>query len=178
MYKWFKRVSAKKLSNLLNSIPRQLLILSFWCSWLKGTVSPDFWLLVFSWIIFPKAPEYTIMAVSNFFDNLRRYSQLNVHHRCHWHQLQMEIFFKHKSFNYLLWEVELTYRFLPSSSLWSQQPDIVPTICHECHYRWQICHWCNWYRWCTLTCEYLCEFWKKLETVQMGYSGAGGKLIH
>jgi hypothetical protein len=29
-----------------------------------------------------------------------------------------------------------------------------------------------------LTCEYLCEFLKKFETVLMGYSGAGGKLIH
>jgi hypothetical protein len=30
----------------------------------------------------------------------------------------------------------------------------------------------------SLTCEYLCEFLKKFETVLMGYSGAGGKLIH
>ncbi len=29
-----------------------------------------------------------------------------------------------------------------------------------------------------LTCEYLCEFSKNSETVLMGYSGAGGKLIH
>jgi hypothetical protein len=29
-----------------------------------------------------------------------------------------------------------------------------------------------------LTCEYLREFSKKFETVLMGYSGAGGKLIH
>jgi hypothetical protein len=28
------------------------------------------------------------------------------------------------------------------------------------------------------TCEYLREFSKKFETVLMGYSGAGGKLIH
>ncbi len=28
------------------------------------------------------------------------------------------------------------------------------------------------------SCEYLCEFKKKFETVLMGYSGAGGKLIH
>jgi hypothetical protein len=28
------------------------------------------------------------------------------------------------------------------------------------------------------TCEYLCEFSKKFETVLMGYSGAGGKWIH
>ncbi len=29
-----------------------------------------------------------------------------------------------------------------------------------------------------MSCEYLGEFSKKFETVQMGYSGAGGKLIH
>jgi hypothetical protein len=29
-----------------------------------------------------------------------------------------------------------------------------------------------------MTCEYLREFSKKFDTVQMGYSGAGGKLIH
>jgi hypothetical protein len=32
--------------------------------------------------------------------------------------------------------------------------------------------------WCTLACEYLREFLKKFETVLMGYSGAGGKLIY
>jgi hypothetical protein len=29
-----------------------------------------------------------------------------------------------------------------------------------------------------LSCEYLHDFWKKFEMVLMGYSGAGGKLIH
>ncbi len=42
----------------------------------------------------------------------------------------------------------------------------------------KLCHRCCWYRWCTLTCEYLREFSKKFETVLMDYSGAGGKLIH
>ncbi len=60
-------------------------------------------------------------------------------------------------------------------------------ICRRCRWhRWQICrrcHWyrrqrCRWYRWCTFTCEYLSEFSKKFETVLMGNSGAGGKLIH
>ncbi len=37
---------------------------------------------------------------------------------------------------------------------------------------------CRWYRWCTLTFEYLCEFSKKFETVLMGYPGAWGKLVH
>ncbi len=37
---------------------------------------------------------------------------------------------------------------------------------HRCRwYRWQICHRCRWHRWCTLTCEYLREFWKKLEMI-------------
>ncbi len=34
---------------------------------IKGTVSRDFRLLVFSWISFPQSPEYTIRAVSIFF---------------------------------------------------------------------------------------------------------------
>jgi hypothetical protein len=34
------------------------------------------------------------------------------------------------------------------------------------------------YRWCTFICEYLCEFSRKFKTVLLGYSGAGGKLIH
>jgi hypothetical protein len=29
---------------------------------------------------FPQAPDYTIRAVSTFFENSRRYSQLKVHH--------------------------------------------------------------------------------------------------
>ncbi len=47
----------------------------------------------------------------------------------------MEKIFYHKSFNYLfghLWEVELTYRYITAFkfTLRSQQPDIVPIICH------------------------------------------------
>jgi len=41
-----------------------------------------------------------------------------------------------------------------------------------------ICHRCRWHRWQTLSCKYLGEFSKKIETVLMEYSGAGGKLIH
>ncbi len=41
-----------------------------------------------------------------------------------------------------------------------------------------ICHRCQWHRWYTLSCEYFREFSKKFNTVLMGYSGAGGKLIH
>ncbi len=34
-----------------------------------------------------------------------------------------------------------------------------------------ICHWCRWHRWQTLSCEYLREFLKKIETVLMGLGG-------
>ncbi len=69
---------------------------------LKGTVSRDFRLLVFSWIYssFPQAPEYILPAISNFFENSRRYSRLKVHHRCRWHRWQME---NKKNFNYFVW---------------------------------------------------------------------------
>jgi hypothetical protein len=61
----------------------------------------DFWF--FSRISFPQAPEYTIRAVSNFFENSRRYSQLKVCHRCQRHRWQMQKIFNHKSFHYLVW---------------------------------------------------------------------------
>ncbi len=59
----------------------------------------DFWF--FSWISFPQAPEYITRAVSNFFENSRRYSQLKVHHWCRWHRWQMGKIFK--NLNYFVW---------------------------------------------------------------------------
>jgi hypothetical protein len=44
-------------------------------------VSWDFLLLVFSWISFPPAPEYSIKTISIFFENSRRYLQFKVHHQ-------------------------------------------------------------------------------------------------
>jgi len=56
---------------------------------------------------------------------------------------------------------------------------IPAAICHRCHWhRRQICHQCRWHRWCTLTCEYLREFSKKIEMILMLFSGAWGKVIH
>ncbi len=55
----------------------------------KGTVSRDFLLQVFSWIIFGQVPENHIRVISNFFKNSRRYSQVNVHHRYQWHRWQI-----------------------------------------------------------------------------------------
>ena len=72
------------------------LILSSYClgfkgkvCFLKGTVSRDFLLLVFFMNQFPPAPEYSIKTVSNFFENSRRYSQVNVHHRYQRHRRQI-----------------------------------------------------------------------------------------
>ncbi len=61
----------------------------------------DFWF--FSWISFPQASEYTTTAISNFFENSRRYSRLKVHHWCQQHRWQMEKIFKLKNFNNFVW---------------------------------------------------------------------------
>ncbi len=61
----------------------------------------DFWF--FSWISFPQASEYTTTAISNFFENSRRYLRLKVHHRCQRHWWQMEKIFKQKNFNNFVW---------------------------------------------------------------------------
>ncbi len=56
---------------------------------LKGQCHEIFCFWFFSCISFPQAPEYTIRAVSNFFENLRRYSQLKVDHRYQRHRGQI-----------------------------------------------------------------------------------------
>ncbi len=65
----------------------------------------DFWF--FSSISFPQAYEYTSMAISNFFENSRRYSRLKVHHRCQRHRWQMGKIFKQKNFNHFVWTLSL-----------------------------------------------------------------------
>ncbi len=47
-------------------------------------MSWDFLLQVLSWIIFPQASEKNIRIISNFFENSRRYSQVNGHQRHRW----------------------------------------------------------------------------------------------
>ncbi len=106
----------------------------------------DFWF--FSWISF-------LQAVSNFFENSRRYSQFNV---------QMKKIFYQKNVNYFfgdLWEEELTCLsiFAFKFTLRCLQSDIAPIICHQCQprrllichrwrwYRWQTCHRYRWHRW-------------------------------
>ena len=107
----------------------------------------------FPWIRFPQASDYTIRAVSNFFENSRRYSQLKVHHRCRWHRWQMAKMFKQIIFIYFVWtplssRVNMYITFCFKFNLRCLQPDIVPIICHRCRWhRWQICRWCRWYQW-------------------------------
>ncbi len=131
------------------------------CISIKGQCHRIFDFRFSTWISFPQAPGYSIRAVSNFFENSRRYSQLRVHHRCRWHRWQIEKIFNQKNFHYFFWT--------PLGS----------RVSRRCRwYRRQFCPRCRWHRWCTLTCEYLRECSKKFETVLMEYSGAGGILIH
>ncbi len=106
---------------------------------LKGQCHEIFCFWFFSWINFPQAPEYSIKTVSNFFESLRRYSQLKVCHRC-----------------------QHIYKFLHSSSLSgvcslilfplfatgvNNTRETGGKIYRQCHwYRGQICHRCRWYR--------------------------------
>ncbi len=63
---------------------------------LKGQCHEIFDFRFSTWISFPQAPEYTTKAVSNFFKNLRRYSQFKreksskrqnfQYFFCHWYQ--------------------------------------------------------------------------------------------
>ncbi len=70
--------------NILQILERKATI------FLKGQCHEIFRFCFFSWFSFPHAPDYTIRAVSNFFENSPRYSQLKVCHRCRWHRWQME----------------------------------------------------------------------------------------
>ncbi len=70
---------------------------------LKGQCHDIFRFWFFSSISFPQASEYTITAISNFFENSRRYSRLKVHHRCQRHRCQMKKIFKEKNFNNFVW---------------------------------------------------------------------------
>jgi hypothetical protein len=103
----------------------------------KGTVSRDFRILVFSKISFPKAPEYTVWAVSNF---SKKFSEIFAAQGAppvivetgeKWKKSSiikvLTILFGH------LWDVELTHRYIFAFqfTLKSQQPDIVPIICHR-----------------------------------------------
>jgi hypothetical protein len=58
----------------------------FASSMLKGVWHEIFDLSFFSWISVPQAHKYSTGAVLNFFENSRRYSRINVYHRCQRHR--------------------------------------------------------------------------------------------
>jgi hypothetical protein len=102
---------------------------------LKGQCHEIFNIWFFRESVSPK-PLNTIRAVLNFFENSRRYSQLKgtgvFDTGGKWKKSSIIkvfiVLFGH------LWEVELTYRYIFAFkfTLRSQQPDIVPIICHRC----------------------------------------------
>ncbi len=184
---------------------------------------------------FPPSLEYTIRAVSNFFKNSQRYSQLKVDHRYQQHRWQIcHRYQRHR--RQILPPVSVVL-LIPEIFAAKGWPPVSTTLVANCHryqrHRRQICHQCQRHRWqtlrlvsgwgylkvnlkakiyiyvnstiqrcsnkiikiflievffichrcqrnrrSTLSCEYLRDFWKKFEMVPMGYSGAGGKLIH
>ncbi len=79
-------------------------------------------------------PDYTISAVSNFFENSRRYSQLKVCHRCQ----RREKIFNQKFFFDFFWTPLgsriIIYNFFFSFILSCLVSSliIVPIVCHQC----------------------------------------------
>ncbi len=161
----------------------------------------DFWF--FSWISFPQASEYTITAISNFFENSWRYSRLKVHHRCRWHRWQMEKIFKHKDFSNFIWAplgsrvnkyinfcLQVHFKvsaawycphYLPpvSATPVANLPPVslIPVaICHRRRWhRWQIFRRCRWHWWqiCCRRCQR--RRWQ-IATGVNNTSGTGGKI--
>ena len=109
------------------------------------------------WISFPKAPEYTIRAISNFFENLRRYSQLNVDH---WYQRHRQQILPPVSLVLLIPVTNLPpATTIPAANLLPVSTTSVAN-CHQYQrHRRQICHRCQQHRWQTMVlisgCRYL-----------------------
>ncbi len=143
---------------------------------LKGQCHEIFRFLFFSWISFPQAPDFTVRAVPNFFENSRKSSQVKVHNRCHGGKFAAGI-------------NDTGGRFATGINNTSETGG-------------KSCLRCRWYRWQFATgvadtggnlppvsltpvvhlekriSPRIFEFSKKFETVLMGYSGAVGKLTH
>ncbi len=121
-------------------------------------------------------------AFQIFCEISRKYSRLKVHHRCRWHQWQMEKIFKQKNLNYFIctplgssvniyinfcfqvhfkvsaaWYCSLYLPPVSTTPVANLPPVLLiqVAICYQHHWHWrQICQRCRWHRWCTLTCEY------------------------
>ena len=140
---------------------------------LKGQCHEIFCFWFFSWISFPQASDYTIRAVSSFFENLRRYSQLKVDH---WYQRhQWKTMRSISGWGYLKVNMKAKINIYVNSTIQRCPNKIIKIFLSEDFF---ICHRCQRHQWSTLSCEYLRKFSKKFETARMVYSGACGKLIH
>ncbi len=91
---------------------------------LKGQCHEIFCFRFYSWIIFPQAPDNNVRIISNFLENLRRYSQVKVHHWCRW-----------QICNRYQWRRQ---KILPSVPLVLLTP--VANCCRYQRQRRQICH--------------------------------------
>ncbi len=78
---WSIYVSSIHVSLVFLFMRLSVIFFSLSIKYLKGQCHEIFCFRFFSWISFPQAPDYTIRAVLNFFENLRRYLQLKVFHR-------------------------------------------------------------------------------------------------
>ncbi len=95
---------------------------------------------------------------------------------CHWYRWQIATGVVDIGGNFAAGVVDIGDNFATGINNNSETGGKI--YCRCSWYWWKICCQCHWYQWCTLTCEYLRKFLKKFKTVLMGYSGAGGKLIH
>ena len=139
-------------ANTVSQIPKKSASLNLEKQRLKRQCHKIFCFWFFTWISYPPAPEYSIRTVSNFFKNLWRYSQVKVHHRyqrhcwqichrCQWHRRQnlppvllvLLIPVPNLPPVSTIPAANLTYRYIFAFkfTLRSQQPDIVPIICHQ-----------------------------------------------
>ncbi len=145
-------------------------------------------------------PPVSTTPVANCFRYQRHRQQIC--HRCRWHRWQtmglisgcryLKVKLKAKMYIY----VNSTFQRCPNKIIiffflivfalgGSPTPHPISSrphfVCKLLKFFWLkiffIYHRCQRHRWSTLSCEYFREFSKKFETVPMGYSEAGGKLI-
>jgi len=172
-------------------------------------VSRIFLLQIFSWIIFPQAPENNTCSFQIFSKNLRKYSQVKVHHLYQRHRWQIlppvPLVLMMPGANLPLVSTMPAANLPPVSTTpvvnCQRYQRHLRQICHRCQqHRWQTTgtisdYWqlkvnlkekiyldansttqrCPkeimknflifsiWHWWCTLSCQYLHEFSKKLK---------------
>ncbi len=131
----------------------------FWYTYLKGKCHEIFCFWFFSWISFPQAPEYTIRAVSKFFENSRIYSQLKVDH---WYQRhRWQICHRYQWHPRQILPPILLVLLIPVANLppvstipAANLPPVSTTPVANCHryqrHRQQICQRCQRHRWQTI----------------------------